>query len=175
MGRRSYGRRLTWESGRNPNAIAFSPRWKSLKAWRKTRARLQGVQHRIILKSFAFQYQQEEQRVIYITESVTDSLIELVSQSFTMEIFCGCGSCDTERRSQNTCLAAFRPSYLHEESPLAPLIHGHLQLSLWRNHKQMSQHPVCSQWWKCSSWGLRVDVSRDGHCELWLSRQSEKG
>ena len=65
--------------------------------------------------------------------------------------------------------------YLHEESPLAPLIHGHLQLSLWRNHKQMPQHPVCSQWWKCSSWGLRVDVSRNGHCELWLSRQSEKG
>ncbi|KAK8823950.1 hypothetical protein WA538_001237 [Blastocystis sp. DL] len=72
----------------------------------------------IILKCFAFQYQQEEQRVIYITESVTDSLIE----SFASV---GVVTLSVVRKILVCLLSALH--YLHEESPLAPLIHGHLQ------------------------------------------------
>ena len=70
----------------------------------------EGMSCRIILRCFAFQYQQDAQKVIYITESVTDPLIELDYQSLMRKILRVGWSRDSQRRSQDPEGSALRPS-----------------------------------------------------------------
>ena len=83
---------------------------------------------RIILKCFAHQYDQDKQRVIYVTEAVTDCIVEsLLLLWVTPSYFASVGVITLKvlRKWLLSLLKAL--NYLHNESPLSPLIHGHLQ------------------------------------------------
>ncbi|CBK24157.2 uncharacterized protein [Blastocystis hominis] len=74
-----------------------------------------------ILKCFAHKYDPKQQKVIYITESISDNVMNALRPVGMVYL-------QVIRKWVRCLLMAL--SYLHYEAPFSPLIHGHLQFPI---------------------------------------------
>ena len=128
MEKNSFGKKSMSRIGLSPNGIAYYLLCAWWRVFRIKRTIVISMRCSIILKCFAHQYDQDRQRVVYVTEAVTDCIVEYEQMnSLTVSSFSSVGviSLKVLRKWLLSLLNAL--NYLHNEAPLSPLIHGHLQ------------------------------------------------